>query len=122
MVTLPELVTAAVGEYETWNELLAPGAIVLGVVRPEIPKGLPLQEIEEMVRLEPPTLFTVMVPLAVVPTATLPRFKLAGLTAICCGATVALPARATCPEETPVSVRRVNVPVAFPAAVASNQT
>src|SRR5437667_131280 len=60
IVTLPELVTAAVGEYETLNELLAPGAIVLGVVRPEIPKGLPLQEIEEMVRLEPPTLFTVM--------------------------------------------------------------
>jgi hypothetical protein len=42
IVTLPELLAGAVGEYETFNALLAPGAIVLGVVRPETVNGLPL--------------------------------------------------------------------------------
>src|SRR6266446_1820068 len=83
IVTLPVLVTGAVGVYATLNELLPPGAIVLGVVRPETVNELPGTEIEEMVRLEPPTLLTVTVPFAVVPTATLPRFRLAGLTPIC---------------------------------------
>ena len=122
IVTLPELVTGAVGVYATLNELLPPGAILLGGVRPETVNGLPGTEIEEMVRLEPPTLLTVTVPFTVVPTVALPRFRLAGVTPICCGAVVAVPASATCSEATPVSVRSVNVPVAFPAAVASNQT
>ena len=96
---------------------------MLGVVRPETVNGLPLTEIEEMVRLEPPTLLIVTVPFAVVPTVTLPIFRLAtGVSPICCGAVVAVPARATCSEVTPVSVRTVKVPVAFPMAVALNQT
>ena len=123
IVTLPVLVTGAVGEYVTLNELLAPGAIELGVVRPETVNGLPLAEIEEMVRLEPPTLLIVTIPFAVVPTVTLPIFRLvAGASPICCGAVVAVPARATCSEVTPVSVWTVKVPVAFPMAVALNQT
>ena len=120
IVTLPELLAGAVGEYVTFNELLAPGAIVLGVVRPETVNGLPLTEIEETVRLEPPTLLTVTVPFTVVPTVALPRFRLPGVTPICC-AVVAVPARATCPEVTPVSVWTVKEPVAFPADVALNQ-
>jgi hypothetical protein len=93
IVTLPELLPDAVGEYVTFNRLLAPGAIVLGVVRPETVNGLPLVEIEEMVRLEPPTLLTVKVPFTVVPTVALPRFRLVGLTPICCGAAIAVPAK-----------------------------
>src|SRR5216683_3427917 len=120
MATLPVLVTDAVGEYVTLNELLALGAIELGVVRPETVNGLPLTEIEEMVRLEPPKLLIVTVPFTVVPTVTLPRFRLPGVTPICC-AVVAVPARATCPEVTPVSVWTVKEPVAFPADVALNQ-
>ena len=122
IVTLPVLVTGAVGVYATLNELLPPGAIVLGVVRPETVNGLPGTEIEETVRLEPPTLLTVTVPFAVVPTVTLPRFRLGGVIPICWGAAVAVPASATCSEAIPVSVRTVKMPVAFPAAVASNQT
>ncbi len=123
MVTLPVLVTDAVGEYVMLNELLALGAIELGVVRPETVNGLPLTEIEEMVRLEPPKLLIVTVPFAVVPTVTLPIFRLvAGVSSICCGAVVAVPARTTCSEVTPVSVWTAKVPVAFPTAVALNQT
>jgi hypothetical protein len=123
MATLPVLVTDAVGEYVTLNELLALGAIELGVVRPETVNGLPLTEIEEMVRLEPPKLLIVTVPFAVVPTVTLPIFRLvAGVSSICCGAVVAVPARTTCSEVTPVSVWTAKVPVAFPTAVALNQT
>ena len=122
MVILPEPLPAVVGENDTLNVALPPGAIVPGVAMPETPKGPPLKEINEMIRFAPPTLVIVNVPWAVVPTVALPKFKLVELTLICGGAVVAVPASATCAEETPVSVWTVKVPVAFPAELASNQT
>ena len=83
MVMLPALLTAPVGEKVTFNVAFAPGAIVAGVLMPETPKGPPLTEIIEMARLEPPTLLTVTLPVAVVPTVTLPKFKLVGVTLTC---------------------------------------
>jgi len=122
MVMLPESFPTVVGENDTLNVALPPGAIVLGVVMPETPNASPTTEIKEMSRFAPPALVSVNVPLAVVPTDALPKFKLVELTLICAGAVVAAPASATCCEETPVSVCTVNVPVASPAEVASNQT
>ena len=89
---------------------------------PKTPKGPPLKEINEMIRFAPPALVMVNVLWAVVPTVTLPKFKLVELTLIWGGAVVAVPARATCAEETPVSVWTVKLPAAFPAELASNQT
>ena len=122
MVMLPESFPAIVGENDTLNAALPPGAIVLGVVMPETPNAFPTTEIKEMSRFAPPALVSVNVPLAVVPTGALPKFKFVELTLICAGAVVAVPASATCCEETPVSVWTVKVPVAFPVEVASNQT
>ena len=122
MVMLPESLPAMVGENDTVAVALPPGAIVLGVVMPETPKGPPSTVINEMIRFSLPVLVSVNAPLAVVPTVALPKFKLVELTVICGGAVVAAAARATCAEETPVSVWSDKVPVAFPAEVASNQT
>ena len=80
IVMLPELVPATVGEYVTFSETLAPGVTVLGVVIPVTPNGPALAESKEIVRLEPPTLLIFTVPLAVVPTVTLPKFRLVGVT------------------------------------------
>ena len=104
MVTLPESFPAIVGVNDTFNVALAPGAIVLGVVMPETPKGAPPTEIKETTRFAPPALVSVSVPLTVVPTVALPKLTLVGLTLICCTAAVAVPASETCPEETPASV------------------
>ena len=122
MVMLPESFPAIVGENDTLNAALPPGAIVLGVVMPETPNAFPTTEINEMRRFAPPALVSVNVPLTVVPTGALPKFKLVEVTSICAGAVVAAPVSATCCDETPLSVWTVKVPVAFPAEVASNQT
>jgi hypothetical protein len=122
ILILPELLPTVVGENDTLSVALPPGAIVLGVVMPKTLKGPPLEEINEMIRFAPPALVIVKVVWAVVPTVALPKFKLAELTLIRGGAVVAVPASATCAEETPVSVWTVKLPVAFPAELASNQT
>ena len=121
-VMLPESLPAVVGENDTFMVTLPPGTIVLGVDMPETPKGLPLTEINEMIRFAPPGLASVSEPLAVAPTVVLPKFRLVELTLICGGATVATPVSATCPGETPLSVWTVKVAVTFPAALGSNHT
>ena len=105
----------------TFKTTLAPAAIVLGVVTPETLNGPAPADTEEIVRLEPPTLLTVTVPFVDVPTTALPRLRLVGVTEICCAVVVAVPASATGPDVTPVSVCTVNVPEMFPADVALNQ-
>ena len=122
ILILPETLPAVIGENETLNVALLPGAIVLGVVMPKTPKGPSLKEIKEMIRFAPPALVIVNVLWAVVPTIALPKFKLVELTLICGGAVVAVAASATCGEDTPVSVWTVKLPVAFPAELASNET
>jgi len=122
MVMLPESFPAMVGENDTLAVALPPGAIVSGVVMPETPKGPPATEIKEMIRFAPPALVSVSVPLAVVPTVALPKFKFVELALICGGAVVAAAVSATCAEETPVSVWTDKVPDVFPAEAASNQT
>jgi len=62
---------------------LAPGMIVTGVVIPETPNGPVLTLIREIVRLEPPMLLIVAVPLPLPPTVVVPRFRLAGFRLIC---------------------------------------
>jgi hypothetical protein len=118
---LPDALPAIAGENETFMVTLPPGVSVLGVDMPETPKEPPLTEINEISKFVPPGLVNVNVPMAVVPIVALPKFKLVELTLICGGA-IAVPASATCPEETPVSVWTVKEPVTFPAEVASNQT
>ena len=61
MEILPEPLPAVVGENDTLNVALLPGAIVLGVVMPKTPKGPPLKEINEMIRFAPPALVMVNV-------------------------------------------------------------
>jgi hypothetical protein len=90
IVIAPELLPAIKGEYVTFKVALAPGTIVLGVTMPDTPKGPPLTLIRETIRLEPPTLLTVAVPLPVLPTAMAPKFRLVGFTLICCAAGVAV--------------------------------
>lgn len=121
IVMLPESVPAAVGAKDTFKMALPPGAMVLGVAIPEIPKGVPLTEINERARFAPPEFVIVSAPLVVDPTVVLPKFRLLVLNVICCGA-VAAPVRATEPDKTPVLVCSVIVPVAVPAAVGSNHT
>jgi hypothetical protein len=104
MIMLPVSFPAIVGEKEAFNVALAPGRIVLGVDMPETPKGPPLTEINEMTRFAPPVLLTVSEPLVVFPTTVLPKLRLVEFKLICCGATVATPVRAICPEETPSAV------------------
>jgi hypothetical protein len=122
MVMLPESVPADVGENDTVNTALFPGVIVFGVVMPETPNEPPLTEINDRIRLAPPAFVIVNVPLAVVPTIALPKFKLAELTPICCGPVVAEPVSATWPEESPLLVWSVRVPLAFPVALGVNHT
>lgn len=118
---LPVALPAIAGENETFRVTLLPGVTVLGVDMPETPKEPPVTEIKEISRFVPPALVNVNVPVAVVPIVALPRFKLVEL-ALICGGAIAVPASATCAEETPVSVWTVKEPVTFPAEVASNQT
>src|SRR5712692_6791689 len=122
IVIAPESFAAIVGEYVTFKVALAPGMIVLGVVMPESPNGPPFMLIREIVRLEPPTLLTVAVPLPVLPTVMVPKFRLVGFTLICCGAVVAVPESATCSDETPASVLTVRTPVTLPEVLGSNET
>ena|SRR5260370_167273 len=82
IVIAPELLPTIVGEYVKFKVTLAPGMIVLGVPMPETPNG-PLTPIREIVRLEPPTLLTAAMPVPVLPTVTVPKFKLVGFTLIC---------------------------------------
>jgi hypothetical protein len=95
MVMPPESVPADVGEYDTVKTALLPGAIVLGVVMPETLNEPPLTEIIERIRFAPPAFGMVRVPLVVVPTVAVPKFRLVELTPICCGAVVAEPVSAT---------------------------
>lgn len=118
----PELSAAIVGEYVTFKLALPPGMIVLGVVMPETPNGPPLTLIRDTVRLEPPTLLIVAVPLPVLPKVMVPKFKLVGFRLICCGAGVAVPESATCSDETPASVVTVRVPAMLPEDLGSNET
>lgn len=122
MVMLPESPPTIVGENNTLKDVLPPGAMVLGVVIPEIPKGPPLTDNIEMIRFVLPVFVSVNAPSDVAPTVVLPRFRLPELTLICGDAAVAVPASATCSEETPLSVWTDKVPVTFPAVEASNQT
>ncbi len=122
IVIVPESLPAIVGEYVTFKVALTPGAIVLEVVMPETPNGPALTLIREIVRSEPPTLLTVAVPLPVLPTVMVPKFRLTGFRLICCGAGVAVPERATCSEETPVSDVTVRVPVKLPEELGLNET
>jgi hypothetical protein len=122
MLILPESVPVVVGENVTVKVALPAGAIVLGVVIPETPNGPALTEIREMVRLAPPALVILSVPLEVDPTVAVPKFKLVELTPICCGTGVAVPESATCSEEIPVSVVTVRVPVTLPEELGSNET
>jgi hypothetical protein len=122
MVIAPELLPAIVGEYVTFKVTLAPGTIVLGVVIPETPNGPPLTLTRETVKLDPPTLLTVAVPVPVLPTVMVPKFKLAGFRLTCCGAGVAVPESATCGEATPASVVTVSVPVTLPEVLGANET
>src|SRR5882724_1078146 len=121
MVIAPELLPTIVGEYVKFRVTLAPGTIVLGVVMPETPNGPPLTPTREIVRFEPPILLTAAVPVPVLPTVTVPKFKLVGFTLICWGAGIAVPESATCCE-TPASVATVRVPVTLPEELGSNQT
>jgi hypothetical protein len=121
MEMLPDALPAIAGENETFKVTLPPGVTVLGVDMPETPKGPPPTETNEISRFVPPALVSVNVPMAVVPIVALPKFKLVEL-ALICGGAIAVPASATCSEETPVSVWTVKEPVTFPAEVASNQT
>lgn len=79
-------------------------------------------EIKETVRLEPPRLVTVTVPVTVVPTVLVAQFRFVGVTLICGGVGIAVPVRATCPAETPEFVWSVKFPLALPPEVGLNQT
>jgi len=119
---VPVAAPVTVGLKLTLMLTLPPGATVYGVVMPDTLNGAPLVDTEEMIRLDPPTLLTFNVPTAADPTVAVPRFKLAGLTLICCGVAVATPEICTCSEETPLLVCSVSVLEAFPTAVGSNHT
>lgn len=82
VVILPESLPTVVGENDPSNLTVPPGAIVLGVVMPETPKGPPTTESNELNRLAPPALVNVNVPLTDFPTGTLPKSKLVELTSI----------------------------------------
>jgi hypothetical protein len=122
IVIAPELLPVIVGEYVTFKVTLAPGAIVLGVVIPVTPNGPPLMLTRDTIRFEPPTLLTVAVPLPVLPTVTVPRFRLAGFRLTCCAAGVAFPESATCAEAVPASVVTISVPVTLPEELGTNET
>jgi hypothetical protein len=122
MVILPESLPAVMGVNETFIVALRPGAIVLGVVMPEIPNGPPFSESNEMIRFAPPEFVTVSEPFNVVPTAAFPKFSAVELKLICCGGIVATPESVTGPDTTPLSVCIDNVPVTVPAALGSNHT
>ena len=96
--------------------------IVAGVVIPETPNGPALTLIREIVRLEPPMLLTVAVPLPTLPTVMVPKFRLAELRLICCGAGVAVPDSATSSDEMPASVKTVRVPVTLPEEMGLKET
>jgi len=113
IVSAPELLPAIVGEYVTFRVTLAPGTIMLGVVAPETPKGPPLTLIRETVRFEPPTFVTVAVPLPVLPTVMVPKFRLVGFTWMAaCGL---VPLAVTSPEQ-PLKNTAKELKVSAPAA------
>jgi hypothetical protein len=58
IVIVPESFPAIVGVNDTFRFALPPGGIVLGVVIPETPKGVPVKEIKEMTRFAHPALLT----------------------------------------------------------------
>lgn len=122
IMMLPESFPGVVGVNDTFIVALPPGTIVVGVAMPETPNGPPFTEINEMIRFAPPVLVSVSEPLRVVPTVALPKFSVVELTLICCCGGVATPESVICPEETPVSVCIVNVPVTVPAALGLNHT
>lgn len=64
----------------------------------------------------------VTVPLIVVPTVVVPKFRLVGVTLICGGGATAVPERAICPAESPASVWSVKVPLSLPLWAGLNQT
>lgn len=122
ILMLPESLPAVVGVNDTFIVALPPGTIVLGVAMPEIPNGPAFTEINEMIRFAPPVFVSVSEPFNVVPTIALPKLSVVELKLICCGGVVATPESVTCPDETPLSVCTVNVPVTVPAALGSNHT
>jgi len=61
-------------------------------------------------------------PVAFDPTFTLPRFKLLALNEICCAPPVAVPESVSWPDETPLLVCKVTLPLKAPTTVGSNDT
>lgn len=94
-------VPAAVGVNATEKLALLPGANVYGRVKPLARYPEPLTAAEEIWRLVPPVLETVIVFVTVLPTFTLPRFMLEGALRKAGLAVVPLPV----PERATVTVR-----------------
>jgi hypothetical protein len=75
MVIRPESFPAIVRENDRFDLAVPFGAIVLGVAMPETPTGPPPTEFNEtMLRLAPPALININLPLTVCPTASLARW------------------------------------------------
>ncbi len=78
MVTLPLALPAVTGAKVTLKVALCPEVSVVGVEIPLTEKPVPLLATFEMVRVEPPVLVTVSDNTCLLPSVTLPKFKLVG--------------------------------------------
>jgi hypothetical protein len=121
MVTLPLALPAVTGAKVTLKVALCPAVSVAGVEIPLTEKPVPLLATFEMVRVEPPVLVTVSDSTCLLPSETLPKFKLVGFdpSAPC---VTPVPDNGRDSEEFGASEVIVTVPLALPDAWGANET
>jgi hypothetical protein len=119
-VTLPESVPAADGANCTLKLVLAPAASVVGIARPLIVYPVPEITAWLIVAAEVPALESVIVCVPLLPTATLPKFKVDGL-AVSDGCTPVPVAEITLGEFVALLTTET-VPFTAPTTVGANTT
>lgn len=119
-VIFPEAAPLACGANTTVNATLCPAAIVAGKARPVTENSAVLGVADETVTFEPVTVSVAGRPF-VLPTVTLPKLRLAGLTLNCDG-DVPIPDRGTVTFEIGELDVRSKLPLAFPLACGAKVT
>ena len=118
--TLPEALPETVGVNVAVKVAFPPAAIVWPTERPVILNPGPEALDAEIVRVAFPVFVRVIVCGLLAPTATLPKFSLAGLITICACVVTAVPLRAIVSGEVGALLVIVIVPVGLPLVVGAN--
>ena len=121
MASVPDVATAAVGEYCTVKLMLCEGDSVTGDP-PDKVKFAPVKASLEIATLELPVFVIVTLREAVLPTLTFPKLTLEGFTARLSPAATPAPLRAIADGGLEASLTRDKLPVEGPADLGSNCT